>query len=141
MERRVRRADRATGIACRGLDPDLVEHARAQQSPIGDARERDAAGHAEALVAGDLPRVLGRSQHRDLFADLLDRLGEIHVALRDALVGRACAGPPKSAGEAIVRHGLAVEIAEVVEIEPQRAVVFQIDELLVKMSFVYLPSP
>ena len=42
-----RRAERAAGIAGRGLHPDPVEFAVAQNLAVGDAVERDTAGKAQ----------------------------------------------------------------------------------------------
>jgi len=52
MKCRKRRADRAAGVARRGLDPDIVELAVAQHLAIGDAVQRDAAREAEIARAG-----------------------------------------------------------------------------------------
>ena len=48
----LRHAERAAGIARRRLDPEPLERPFAQQPPVADAVERDAAGQAEVLEPG-----------------------------------------------------------------------------------------
>ena len=84
-----RGAERAAGVAGRRLDPEALERPLAQQPAVADAVERDAAGEAEVLHAGLAVHVPRHAQH-DLLGHLLDRRGEVHLALRE-LATRACA--------------------------------------------------
>src|SRR6185437_5974755 len=60
---RERRADRAAGIAGRGLHPDAVEDVLAQQLAVGDAVQRHAAGQADVLRTRLLLHRAGEAQH------------------------------------------------------------------------------
>ena len=64
----------------------------------------------------------------DLLGDLLDRLREVHLALRDRRLGRARRAAEQR-GEPVVGHHQAVEVAEVVHVEAERAVLAQVDQL------------
>ena len=58
-------ADRIPVIARGRLNPDILESGLARDAPIGDAIERDAAGHAQILGAGRLAQPDGTlQQHR-----------------------------------------------------------------------------
>ena len=46
------RAQRAAGVAGRGLDPDVVERPLAEQPAVGHAVQRHAAGQDEVLLPG-----------------------------------------------------------------------------------------
>jgi hypothetical protein len=122
-----RRPERAAGVAGRGLDPEVVEDALAQELAVGDAVERHAAGEAEVALAGH--RARPPRQLRDRFLrHLLDRAREVHLAAGDARLRR----PRRAAeegGEAVVGHHQAVEVAEVVHVEAEGAVLAQVDQL------------
>jgi len=85
-------AEGAAGVAGRGLDPEALEDAVAQQATVGDAVERDAAGEAEVFLAGPALHVPGHAQH-DFFGHHLDAGGKVHLALRQGAFGLA-GGPP-----------------------------------------------
>ena len=90
-----RRAERAAGVAGRGLHPDMLEGAVAQHLAVGDAIERDAAGEAEILHAG-LARERAREPQHDFLGRHLDGGGEVHVALRERSTSGLRGGPPNS---------------------------------------------
>ena len=90
-------AQRASGIAGGGLDPDSLENAFAQEAPVGHAIERHAARQAKMLFAGQFPRVAGQAQH-DFLRHGLDGAGGVHVALLDGFL-RAPRRPAEQAGE------------------------------------------
>ena len=75
-----RRADGPTCVARGRLDPDLVEAPVAEDLPVRDAVERDAAGEAQVPLAGLVGKRTGHAQ-QDLVGDCLHRRGEVHVAL------------------------------------------------------------
>src|SRR5258707_841928 len=75
------RSSRPPG-ARRRLNPDIVEDPLSQQHAVGDAVEGHAAGHAEVAFAGELAGLAGELED-DLLGDLLDRLREVHLPLRD----------------------------------------------------------
>src|SRR5262249_35571163 len=58
-----RDAERAACVAGRRLNPDLLERSLAQQPPVADAVERDAAGEAEIAQTGFAVRERGHLQH------------------------------------------------------------------------------
>jgi len=122
-----RRAEGATGVARGRLDEQAVEDAGAQQDAVGDAVERDAAGHAQVALAGELAGV-PRQLEDDLLGDLLDRLGQVHLARADRRLGLARRSAEQG-GELVVRHHQAVEVAEVVHVEAERAVLADVHQL------------
>ena len=77
-----RRAERAAGVAGRGLNPDVFERPLAQEAAVRDAVQRDAARHAEIFLAGKLVRV-ARHLQDDLLGHHLDRPRDVHLALGD----------------------------------------------------------
>ena len=82
-----RRAERAAGVAGGRLDPDVLERPLAQDAAVADAVERDAAGQARGSSRPvSLVHVARHAQH-DLFGHLLDRRGEVHLALRERRLG------------------------------------------------------
>ena len=122
------RADRAAGISCRRLNPDVADGAVAQHFAVGDAIERDPAGEAQLFHAGfggERPR---KPQHH-FFRHCLDRGGKVHLALGqpDVRLARRAA---EQRVEARIGHGQPGAIIEIVEVEPERAVGFEIDEMV-----------
>ena len=73
-------ADGAPGIAGRGLDPDVIEGTVVQQPGVGDAVQGDPAPQAQVRGAGALVRV-PRHPQEDLLGEVLDRSGEVRVAV------------------------------------------------------------
>ena len=60
----LRASERTTGVARRGLHPDPLEGALAQDASVPDAVQRDAAGHAEVLQPARLAmREARHAQH------------------------------------------------------------------------------
>ena len=125
---RKRRADRPARVARRRLNPDAFERAVAQQLAVADAVERDAAGKAQVAGAGLAGERAGKPQHH-LFRHLLERGCDVHVALGEQLVGLAHRGA-EQALEILVRHGQAGAIIEIVHVETESTVGFQIDEVI-----------
>ena len=81
MPGELRHAERAAGVAGRGLDPELLERALAQQPAVAHAVERDAAGEAEPVEPGLAVHRARHAEH-DLLGHDLDRAGEVHLPLR-----------------------------------------------------------
>ena len=128
VARRQRGAERAPGVARRGLDPHVVEPAIPQDLAVGYTVERDAAGQTQARDAGLLAQRAGQPQHR--FLDhRLRRGGHVHVPLRQRLV-RLARGATEQCIEPGVGHGEAGAVIEMVEIEAERAVRFQVDQVV-----------
>ena len=78
-----------------------------------------------------LPVSRARARHaqHDLLGDLLDRRGEVHLALRQRRLGlarRAAEQPVERA----VRHRQARAVVEVRHVQPERAVGLQIDQIV-----------
>ena len=123
-----RRPERAAGIAGRRLHPDVLEGAVAQHLAVGHAIECDAAGKTEVLDPVGRGQIARHAQH-DLLGDLLHRGREIHLALRERALGVA-----RRAAEQLVElargHGEAGRVVEVALVEPERAVVLQVDQML-----------
>ena len=121
-------ADRAAGIACGRLNPDVVEVTIAQHLAVGDAIQRDAAGKAQVPRAGLLREAARQPQH-GFIQYRLDRGSDIHVERRQQLIGRAHR-LAEQLGKAFVGHGEAGAIIEIGEIEAERAVRLQIDQVV-----------
>ena len=122
-----RRAEGSAGVTRRGLDPEVLEDPLPQQHAVGHAVQGDAPGHAQVALAGDLPGVAGELED-DLLGDVLDRLREVHLALGDRRLG-AAGRTPEQRRELAVGHLQAVEVAEVVHVHPERAVLPDVDQL------------
>jgi hypothetical protein len=124
-----RRPERAAGIAGRRLNPDIAELALAHDLAVGDAIERDAAGQAEVLLAGLGREAAGQPQHR-LFQHHLHGGREVHVLLLQQR-GRIARRRAEQTVEARIGHRQPGAIVEVFEIEPERAVGLEINEIVV----------
>ena len=126
---RERRADRAAGIARRRLHPDVLEGAVAQDLAVGHAVERDAAGETE-IVEAVLARERARQPQHDLLGHLLDRGRDVHVERREQILCRVAHRRAEQLGEFPVGHGEAGAIVEIVEVEPERSVLLEIDQVI-----------
>ena len=123
-----RHAQRAAGVPRRRLDPDVVERPLAQDAPVADAVERDAAGQAELAQPGLGVDVARRPQHR-LLGNRLDRRGDVHLALGDGRLG-----PPRRPVEQRVeparRHSETLAVLEVRHVHAERPVGLQVDQVV-----------
>ncbi len=119
--------DRATGIAGRGLDEQLLDRGLADHAAVGHAVQRHPAGHAEVGEPGLAVDVAHHPQH-DLLADLLHRGRDVELALRHPGLGLA-RRPPEEVAERAVGHGQAVVVREVLHVELERAVLVQVDHV------------
>ena len=124
MPDRQSRAQGASRIARRGLNPESLKNAFAQQSAIGHAIERQATRHAQVLFDRSFPRVPRQAQD-DFFRYHLNRSRHVHVTLRDRFL-RASRRSPKQLVKASVGHGRPAEEIEVIQIQPKRTVRLQV---------------
>ena len=121
------RPQRAAGIAGRGLNPNLVEIALAQQLSIGHAVERHAACKTEVAHARLSCQMAGHAGHDD-FRDILDRSRQIHVALGQKLVRLAC----RAAEERIelrIGHAQSGTVVEIAHVQTERPVFLDINQV------------
>ncbi len=109
------------------LDEEVFEETRALERPVRDAVQRDASGEAEVPGARELLRVPGHLQD-DLLGDGLHGRREVHLALRQERL-RSPRRPSEEALERTSRHRETVSELELVEVEPDRAVVVHLDDL------------
>ena len=130
-----RRAKRAAGIAGCRLDPDVAKAALAQHLAVGDAIERHAAGKTEILHAG-LGGEAAREPQDGVFQHRLDRRRDVHVLLLEPGLGIA-RRPAEQRIEALVRHGQPGAVVEIVEIEAERAVGLEIDQVVANDLLVF----
>ena len=72
----------------------------------------------------------------DVFEHRLDRCRDVHVLLLEPSLGIA-RGPAEQRVEALVRHGQPGAIVEVVEIEAERAVGLEIDQVVANDLLVF----
>ena len=70
-----------------------------------------------------------RHAQHDLLGHLLDRGGDVHVELRQQLLRRARRLAEQRV-ELAVRHGQADAVVEVIQVQPERAVRLQVDQLV-----------
>src|SRR4051812_40409784 len=82
-----RDTERAARVSGRGLNPDLVERALAEDATVANAVQRHAAGETKIARAG-----LAVSESRDLqhhfFRDVLNRPRQVHFATGELRFGR-----------------------------------------------------
>ena len=123
-----RRPERAAGIAGGRLHPDVSEAAVAQHLAVGHAVEGYAAGEAQVLHAGLIGEAAREPQHR-LLEHGLNGCGEVHVLLLEPGL-RLARRPAEQAIEPRIGHGQAGAIVEVVEVEPERSVRLEIDQVV-----------
>src|SRR5262249_53641425 len=138
MVDRKRGAERAAGIAGGRLDPNIAKAAFAQHLAVGDAIERDAAGKTQVLQAGLGRETPGKPQDR-ILQDYLYGCGDVHVLLLEPALGIA-RRPVEQRVEALVGHGEAGAIVEILEIEPKRAVGLEIDQVVANDLLVFRRS-
>src|SRR5215471_13855012 len=127
MPSKQRRAECTAGIARGRLNPDAVENAVAQNTSVRDAIERDSAGQTKISLSGFLANVSRHPQY-DFVNYILDRAREVHVALgqsRFRLTWRAV----EQAVKCNVGHGQADTVIKIFHVQPERPVVFEIDQL------------
>ena len=123
-----RDAERPARIARRRLDPDLVERSFPLDTAVADAVQCHAAGHAQVFQARQLVCGARHAQH-DFLGDILNRSGEIQLALRQRrfrLARRSFEQPLESAAG----HRQAVHEFEVLEVQPNAAIVVDVDDVI-----------
>ena len=119
------RTQRSASVAGRGLDPDVVERAFAQQPAVADAVQRDAASEAEIWHARFAVSETRHLQH-DLLGDVLNRSRQIHFALGQ-LRFRLPRGASEQRAERVSGHRQPMGVREVLHVHPQTAVVSNLD--------------
>ena len=112
----------------------LRNFAVAQHLAVGDAIERHAAGKTEILHAG-LGGEAARQPQHDLLQHRLDRGGEVHVLLRHQRF-RIARRRAEQRVEALVRHRQPGAVIEIVEIEAERSVRLEIDQIVANLLHV-----
>ena len=123
-----RRAERSPRIAGRGLNPDALERSLLQDPAVADAVQRHAAGQAQVPHAGLAVEMPRRPQH-GVLGHLLDRGGEIHVALGEQRV-RLARRAAKQRVELPGGHRETRAVVEVGQVQPERPVLRDVDEAL-----------
>ncbi len=109
------------------LDPDVVEDALAQQLAVGHAVERDAAGQAEVLRPVSRRSVRASRSTTSSVTAWIEAARSISRWVSGV---PACAAGRRRAVERVVGHGQAGAVVEVVHVEPERAVVLEVDQVL-----------
>ena len=122
------RAQGTASVARSRLDPDPLERALAQQPPVGDAVERHSARQAQVrhVVFRVQP---AREAQDDLFGDRLDRSRDVHFALGQ-LGFRAAGRAAEQVGELGVGHRQTDAVVEIRDIQPERSVVLEVDQVV-----------
>ncbi len=122
-----RRAERASGIAGRGLYPEVLERALAHDASVGHAVEGHAARHAQVAKARPAVEIAGHPEN-DLLGHLLYAGGHVEVELlelRLALPDRL----PEELRETRVGHREPVGVGEVFRVQFEGPVFPQIHQL------------
>src|SRR5437763_5346450 len=122
-----RGAERATGVARGRLDPDFLERSLAEHSAVAYTIERDAAGQTKMARARQRVGMARHPQHHFL-SHRLDRASEVHVPLRQRCL-RFSRWPAHEPVEFAIGHREARHEIEVAQVEPERAIVSQINQL------------
>ncbi len=134
MPGRKGRSERPARITAGRLDPDVLEQAGAQQLAVGDAVQRHAAGHDQVFAAGQLAGGFRHPEH-DLFGDLLDGQGQIHVVLGQLAFGFAPWQAEQLFPGAVVAHGQAGGVIEIVHVQQEGAVLAQVNQFAQNLVF------
>ena len=121
-------ANRASGVARGRLYPQIVKNILTQQLAVRDAVQCDTAGQAKIALPGGLANTPGEFDY-DLFRHGLDRGGEIHFTLRQHAFRRA-RRTAEQLGEPLVGHRQAGAVIEVRHIQVERAVLLDVDQVL-----------
>ena len=98
------RPDRAAGVACCRLNPDVLEHAVAQNLSVCDAVERDATRKTEAVETVLARECTGKPKHH-LFRNFLNRGRDVHMKLRQQIFIRVAHRRAEEIRELLVGHG------------------------------------
>ena len=128
------RAQGAAGIAAGRLDPDVLEQAGPQQLAVGHAIQRHAAGHDQVVAAGQLAGGFRQPEH-DLLGDLLDGQGHVHVVLVQLGFRFAAGQAEQLLPGAVVAHGEAGGIIEIVHVQQEGAVFAQVHQFVQDLLF------
>ena len=126
MPQRVGDAERAAGVAGRGLNPEVLEGPFAQEPAVADAVERDAAGQAELARPVSRCAVAIRSITSSVIS-CTDRARSISRCVTGASGSRRTAEQPLEPGAG---HRQAVDELEVLEVQPDAAVVVDVDDVI-----------
>ncbi len=94
---RKHRAQRHAIVRSRGLNKNMVDHARRLNFSVGFRVERHAAGQANVAASGFLRGQLHQSQH-GVFAGVLHGEGDVLEAIVDFAFGRALGPKPLGDG-------------------------------------------
>ena len=137
---RERRAERAAGVAGRRLDPDLVEAAVAQDLAVGDAIERDAAGEAEIRLRRSRARASASAAARPPRSPPGSRRPG-PCGAGSAVPRGVARRPAEQLVELLVGHGQAGAIVEIAQVEPERAVALEVDQIVEDSFCAYFGSP
>ena len=133
-----RRAQRAAGVSGRGLDPDVVEWTLAKQPAVGDAVERHAAREHQPRQARLAEQVPADREH-SVFGHRLDARRQVHVPLLEVRFGLPRRSTEKLV-ERPVRHRQPLAVVEVVHVQPEAAVVPQLEQMTRDQILVERPA-
>ena len=107
----------------------MIEDFFFQNASVGDAIERNTARQAKIPLAGYFASVSRQAQH-DFFGDDLNGSCNVHVTALDRCFWPA-RRPAKQAVKILVEHGGAAQEIEIIEVQPEGTVRFQIEQVLV----------
>src|SRR5205085_11998685 len=117
-------AQRAACIARRRLNPNILKRPFAQNAPVADAVQSDAARETQVSLARLLVHVPRHAQHR-LFDDVLDGARQVHLALRELAFGLSGFAAEQSVKRA-VRHRETLTVVKILHVEAETAVRAQV---------------
>ncbi len=120
-------AERASGVACSGLDEDSPEWGGFEDSGVGDTVEGDTPGEAEVVKAGLFVESAGEADH-DVVGERLDGGREVKFALAEARAFGRAGRPSEKVAEPLVDHLEIVSEREVLHIQGEGSVVAEVDQ-------------
>ena len=133
------RAQRAAGVAGRGLDPEVVERPLAEQPAVGHAVERDAAGQDQVLHARS-----ARGRRRPIRSTTSSVTAWMLAARSMCRCSSGDSGRAGRAAEEVVEppagHRQPLAVVEVIHVEPEAAVGLEVDQALEDQVLVDRPA-
>src|SRR5262249_51178117 len=123
-----RDAERASRIAGRRLDPEIFERSLALNASVAHAVQPPPARHTELLETGPFVRCPRHPEHH-FFGDVLNRSREVELALRQRRF-RLPRRPVEQRLKPWAGHGQTVNELEILEVEPDAAVVADVDDVI-----------
>ncbi len=106
----------AAGITCSRLNPEAINDTAVQQFPIGNTVQSHPASHDQVATVRQL-NTAGRQFEDNLFSDVLNRQGQIHVRLADVGLLLAFWNAEQTLPLFVVAHAQAYRVIKIIQIQ------------------------